>query len=169
MSGALTLEEAKEIIDRAIEKATELGRIESFVVVDEGGHVLSASCMDGAPPGSVPVARAKAYLVAMLKAPTAPFGDRMHVHLERFHAWQALLPEPIFPGPGGMPIVRDGRVVGALSSSVAVTRPGADRSKLIVDGEKRNAEDYVIAHALQIPYRNQHGPSTYLMAPLYEG
>lgn len=169
MAGSLTLEEARRIIDRGIEKARELGRREALVVVDEGGNVISVSRMDGAPPASVRISRAKAYLAAVIKGPTKPFADRMHAHPERWDAWKSVMPEHMLPGPGGMPIVKDGNVIGGVAASISVQLSGVDPNKFVLNGERVNAEDYIIASALEIPYKSQHGPSTYQLVPFQEG
>ena len=156
MSRPLTLGDARALIDRALEKAAEVRRLGAFVVVDEGGNVLSISRMDGAPAAGVDISRAKAYLAAVSKGPTRPFGDRMHEYFERWDGWRAIMPEHIFPGPGGMPIVRDGEVVGGISTGPAVELP-VDDAVLMVDGKRANAEDLIIAYALGLPYVDQHG------------
>jgi uncharacterized protein GlcG (DUF336 family) len=157
MSAPFGLADARALIDRGLEKAGELGRLGAFVVVDEGGNVLSISRMDGAPAAAVDVTRAKAYLAAVSKERTKPFGDRMHHFFERWDGWRASVPEAIFPGPGGMPIVRDGRIVGAIATGPAVELP-VDEAKVTIDGTRANTEDLVIAYALDIPYEDQHGP-----------
>jgi uncharacterized protein GlcG (DUF336 family) len=157
MSGPFGLPDARALIDRALDKATEVGRLGAFVVVDEGGNVLSISRMDGAPAAAVDVSRAKAYLAAISKERTKPFGDRMHHYFERWDGWRASVPDAIFPGPGGMPIVRDGWIVGGIATGPAVELP-VDDAKVTIDGKRANTEDLIIAYALGIPYEDQHGP-----------
>jgi uncharacterized protein GlcG (DUF336 family) len=85
---------------------------------------------------------------------------------------QRLMREEIFPGPGAMPIRKDGRVVGALSTGGGVGPwtevPGIDASQLMVDGKPANVEDLVIAHALQIGYENQHPQVERSVGPRWE-
>ncbi len=130
-----------------------MGWISAFAIVDEGGNVISISRVDGAPAAAVAVARSKAYLAAVTGRPTLGFSDRMHAHPERFDGYQSILREGLFPGPGAMPIVKDGRVVGGFSSSLSAGEGGM---KFEVDGEMLSREDYVTAYALQIPYFEQH-------------
>jgi uncharacterized protein GlcG (DUF336 family) len=156
----LTLAEARGYIDRALEKARELHQRGTFVVVDESGNVVSISRIEGAPVAGVGVSRAKAYMAATTQEPTAQFAERMHRFPERFSAYQAILPDHYFPGPGGMPIKKSDRVVGGMSTGPGIRPlarvPGLDPSKLLVNGEVANVEDLIIAHALDIPYVNQH-------------
>ena len=111
MSAGLTLEEARAIIARAVAKAEELTLSGAFVVVDRGGNVISISRMDRAPATGVGVSKAKAYIAAVAREPTLGFSARMQSSHPIFSAYQEILPEKIFPGPGGMPIVKEGEVV----------------------------------------------------------
>src|SRR5947207_8672081 len=84
---------------------------------------------------------------------------------------QRLMRDEICPGPGAMPIRKDGRVVGALSTGGGVGPwnevPGVDPSLLMVDGVPANVEDLVIAHALQIKYEDQH-PGPHRVGPRWD-
>jgi uncharacterized protein GlcG (DUF336 family) len=67
--------------------------------------------------------------------------------------------EEVFPEPGAMPITKAGRVVGAVAAGGLgpwTEIPGVDPAGLKVDGVQANVEDVIIAHALQIPFQNQH-------------
>ncbi len=154
MSAKLTLREAREIIERAVEKAEEVGWISAYAVVDEGGNVISMSRADGAPAAAAALARSKAYLAAMTGRQTLAFSNRMDAHPVRFDGYRSLLPRPLFPGPGAMPIKKDGKVVGGFASSVSSHDGGM---QIEVDGKKLSREDIVTAYALQIPYFEQHG------------
>ncbi|MGE0799087.1 MAG: heme-binding protein [Lautropia sp.] len=149
----LTLSDAREIIARAIEKGEEVDWISAHAVVDEGGNVLSMSRADGAPSGAAVVARSKAYLAAVTGRPTLMFATRMDAHPLRFHGYQAILPRPIFPGPGAVPIIRNGRVIGGYSSNISSNTSGM---KIEIDGRKLSRADLVNAYAVQMDYIEQH-------------
>jgi glc operon protein GlcG len=153
MSEKLTLADARAILKRAIEKGAEVDWISTHAVVDEGGNVISMSRADGAPSGAAPLARAKAYLAAVSGRPTLLFADRMDAHPLRFHGYQAVLPRPVFPGPGAVPIVRGDRVVGGYSSNISSNTTGM---KIVVDGKKLSRADIVNAHATGSAYIEQH-------------
>jgi uncharacterized protein GlcG (DUF336 family) len=156
----LTLAEARAMIDRALEKARELRQAGTITVVDGGGNLVSVSRTEGSPPAAVQISRAKAYLAAIMQAPTAGFSTRMDQHPVRYAAYQAMLPDKTFPGPGGMPVRKDERAVGGIATAAGISPvteiPGVDPGQLMVDGVRANAEDLVISYALQIPYENQH-------------
>src|SRR4029079_550918 len=98
MDEALTLQEARAILRRAVEKAKEVEWISAFVVVDVGGNLISMSKVDGAPAGAAAAARSKAYLAAVTCKKSQPFADRMDAHPTRDAAYQSLLSRPVFHG-----------------------------------------------------------------------
>ena len=153
MDQTLTLKEARAILKRAVEKAKEVEWISTYVVVDVGGNVISMSKVDGAPAGAAAAARSKAYLAAVTCKKSLPFAERMDAHPTRFDAYQRLLSRPVFPGPGAVPIVKNGKVVGGFSSSLSSNAAGM---KIKTDGKELSREDIVTAFALQIPYDEQH-------------
>jgi len=153
MTAKLTLEDARAILKRAIEKGTEVDWISTHAVVDEGGNVVSMSRADGAPSAAASLARAKAYLAAVTGRPTFLFANRMDAHPLRYFGYQAILSRPVFPGPGAVPIMRDGKVVGGYSSNLSSNAGGM---KIEVDGKKLSRADIVNAHAVQAPYVEQH-------------
>jgi uncharacterized protein GlcG (DUF336 family) len=153
MTVRLTLEDARGIIRRAIEKGTQVDWVSTHAVVDEGGNVISISRADGAPSGAAPLARAKAYLAAVTGRPTLLFANRMDAHPLRYHGYRAILSRPVFPGPGAVPIMRGERVVGGYSSNISSNTGGM---KIQVEGGKLSRADIVTAHAVQAPYLEQH-------------
>lgn len=157
----LTLAEAREMIDRAVSKATEYLQNGSFAVVDAAGNVVSISKMDDAPAAAADVARAKATLAAIMQSPTNTFADRMDQHPVRYMAYLRMLREDTFPGGGGVPIMKGKRCVGGMATgpgvAPATSIPGVHPSKLVSGNSSGNAEDLIICYALRIPYRSQHG------------
>lgn len=153
MDQTLTLEEARAILSRAVQKAKEVQWISTFVVVDVGGNLISMSKVDGAPAGSTSTARSKAYLAAVTGKKSQLFAQRMDAHPSRFSAYQSLLSHPVFPGPGAVPIFKNGMVVGGFSSSLSSNEAGM---KIEISGSKLSREDVVTAFALQTPYDEQH-------------
>ena len=159
----LTLAEARAIMDRAIEKTRRFKLAGSHVIMDLGANVVCMSRM-GTAPTTIWIARAKAYLTAAKRRPLTETSVRMHSRPFNNQNWQRMAQEPIFPGEGGMLIYRDGRPVGALATGEGIGPfdeiPGVDPSEFELDGVRGNAEDIVIAYALQIPYADQHTRTT---------
>ena len=94
MSGKLTLQEAREILARAVEKSREVQWISAYAVADEGGNIISISRLDGAPAAAVPLARSKAYLAALTGKTSMPFEQDVETHPVRFHGYQSSCPSP---------------------------------------------------------------------------
>jgi uncharacterized protein GlcG (DUF336 family) len=153
VSARITLEEARAVIARAVEKSREVDWLSAYAVADEGGNIVSISRLDGAPAVAVPLARSKAYLAALTGKTSLPFELDVETHPLRFHGYQSVLTQPVFGGPGAVPIRKDGVVVGGFSSSTSYANPGM---QTVVNGKQYSREELVTAHALQIPYDEQH-------------
>lgn len=164
MESKLTLAEARRILDRALEKGLEVGWISAYVIVDQGGNLISLSRLDGAPTSAAWVSWAKAYLVAVTSENSMVFGNRMHAQPEKYFAYRSILRRDIFPGPGAVPIIRNGQVVGGFSSTMSdhnyLNTNDFTSSKHGIhferDGKHYSREDYVTAYALEIPYVDYH-------------
>lgn len=158
----LSLSGARVTVRRAVEKAEDLAQRGAFVLVDQGGIIVTASRMDGAGNLSFGAAYSKAAaasnhrynseLLYNLYNTTPSF---MIANVQRFSR------TPVFPGPGAQIIVEDGRVIGAISTGLgvvpAVKFPGIDADKMTADGKPGNGEDICISYALRKPYAPQHG------------
>jgi uncharacterized protein GlcG (DUF336 family) len=149
VSPDLTLAEARAIIDRAVTKARELHQAGAFVVLDAGGNVVSIAVMEGAPAASVWVSRAKAYVAAVLREPSARRAANWHRNAAGFSAYQRLMRDEIFAGPGAVPIRRDGGIIGAISTGGGLGPyteiPGVDADLLTVDGVAANADPFGVS------------------------
>jgi uncharacterized protein GlcG (DUF336 family) len=103
----LCLQEARAIARRAIEKAEDLGKRDAFVVVDDGGIVITASRMDEAGNLSYPVSRAKAYGAAVQREASAAFAERFsHAFVGIFMAFQQIVRDAVFPARARSPSSR---------------------------------------------------------------
>lgn len=113
---SLTLADAKRMLEAAERRADELGIAYNVAIVDVGGHLLAFSRQDGALIGSIDLAIGKATTarifdtstasLAVLAQPAAPLYGIQHTN--RGHV-------VIFGG--GVPVVRDGQVIGAVGAS----------------------------------------------------
>ena len=112
----ITLEEAQQVIDAAAKKAAEIGQPMDIAVVDAGGNLKAHARMDGANIGSITIAINKAYTSIAFQCET---GDLQEVTrpqgpiygLSDAHGGRLV----VFPG--GIPLVRDGRIMGAVGVS----------------------------------------------------
>jgi glc operon protein GlcG len=113
----LTLEGARAVIAAAQRRAEEIRVPMDIAVVDDGGHLLAFERMDGAKPSSIAISLVKAQAAALRRAPTAPAmaGDQVNVPLALGLALAA--PTQQTPIRGGIPLMIDGQVVGAIGVS----------------------------------------------------
>ena len=127
---ALSLEHARDCIGRGIARARELGFLVAIAVVDEAGHLIACDRMDGALWVTPEIARAKANAAAGFRASTLDLEERFTKRM-LFADNVATLGDYAFVfGRGGVPVVEDGRVVGAVGVSGAVP---ADNDHAIAD------------------------------------
>ena len=117
---ALTLKKALECIDKGIAKARELGFNVAIAVVDEGGHLVACHRMDNAFWVTPEIARAKANASVAFRATTQELEERF-AKRPLFAGTVAGLKDYQFVfGKGAVPVVEDGRIVGAVGVSGAV-------------------------------------------------
>jgi len=108
---ALTLEVAKEIAQAAEKKALANHWAMVISVMDDGANLFCLERMDEAPIGSLEVSQKKARSSVIFKSPTKQFSDALA------KGATALLKLDIIPFEGGIPLVVDGKVIGAIGVS----------------------------------------------------
>jgi uncharacterized protein GlcG (DUF336 family) len=160
----IPLDQARALIERAIDKAEQFGLRGSVAVVGGSGVLVSASRMDSSGAGGMARARSKAWIAATQQVPSAEHLRRMTTIAPPVAAgFVACSPEARFPGAGGMPIRAPdgGLVIGGIAASGAAVSPfypeGTDPLQMIADGRAANPEDLVVHYALGLPYAGQHG------------
>jgi uncharacterized protein GlcG (DUF336 family) len=128
---ALTLKHALECIDKGAAKARELGFQVAIAVVDEAGHLIACHRMDGALWVTPEIARAKANAAAAFRASTDDLEKRFSGNRQLFASNVAALEGHQFVfGKGAIPVVEDGKIIGAVGVSGAVP---ADNDHAIAD------------------------------------
>jgi glc operon protein GlcG len=112
---------ARTAIDAGIAWAAEKGVALSFVVLDSAGHLVASARMDGAPFVTIEVARGKAFAcVATGGQPGGALADRYRENPMVWGNAGALgYGAPMLPAVGGLPIWRDGVLIGAIGASGA--------------------------------------------------
>lgn len=93
--------------------ALEKGWAVTIAVVDDGGHLLGLSRLDGAAPVSAHIAPAKAQTAALGQRATKIYEDIIN------KGRTAFLSAPFIEGmlEGGVPVVVDGQTIGAVGVS----------------------------------------------------
>jgi glc operon protein GlcG len=109
---ALTLDAAKKIAAAAEAKAKAEGARVVIAVVDDGGSLLLLERLDDSQVASVNVGIDKARTAAIYRRPSKVFEDQV-----RDGRVAALALHGAVPLQGGIPIVVDGKVIGAIGVS----------------------------------------------------
>lgn len=113
---AITLHEAQTVISAAVRKAQEIGQPMNVAIADEGGHLLSFVRMDNAWMGSINIAINKAYTARAFDLSTQKLAKLARPG-EPFYGIQQSNHGRIMIFAGGEPLLRQGRVVGAIGVS----------------------------------------------------
>jgi uncharacterized protein GlcG (DUF336 family) len=116
-SRALTLEGAKKVIAAAVSEAkTRNAPGAAIAVVDEGGNLLAVERLDNTFAAGANISIGKARTAALFKRPTKSFEDIIN----KGRTAMATLAD-FTPLQGGVPIVVDGQIVGAIGVSGAAS------------------------------------------------
>jgi sugar lactone lactonase YvrE/uncharacterized protein GlcG (DUF336 family) len=108
----LTLEAAKRITAAAEAEAQRQGATVVIAVVDDGGHLLVLHRLDDTQVASVDVGIAKARTAAIFRRPSREFEEQI-----RNGRLASLVLPGAAPLQGGVPILHDGRCIGAIGVS----------------------------------------------------
>jgi glc operon protein GlcG len=111
---AINAEQAKKVAAAALADAKKNNWTMAVAVVDTGGQLVFFEKMDSTQTGSVEVAQAKARSAALFKRPTKAFQDALAAGGEGLRILG--LPGAL-PVEGGLPLLIDGKVVGAIGLS----------------------------------------------------
>jgi uncharacterized protein GlcG (DUF336 family) len=114
---ALTLEEARIIIEAAKDVVKADNGRAAIAVVDFNGNLVSLDSMDGTSGFWVKFAVGKATGAATLQQSTAESADQLKTNPQRFHSALSLMEGQIILIPGGFPLIVDNVIVGAVGSA----------------------------------------------------
>ena len=159
----IPLAQARELVQRAVDKCEQLGLRGGIAVVGASGALVTASRLDHGGPGGMTRAASKAWISATQQIPSSEHLRRMTtLPLPISTGFVKASPQAVFPGAGGMPVLDgDGVVVGGIAASGATVSPflpaGVAPEVVSADGKAANPEDLLIAYALGVPYVGQHG------------
>lgn len=109
----LALQDAELLITEARRAAEAAGVTVSVTVLDAGGHLLAFRRDDRAVLISGETSTRKAYTALQLNTPTADLVDAVQPG-GLFHTLPTALDRPLLFIAGGVPVQRDGRLIGAI-------------------------------------------------------
>ncbi|MES4887015.1 heme-binding protein [Streptomyces sp. NPDC096012] len=109
----LTIADAELLVTTARRAAEDAGVTVSVTVLDAGGHLLAFRRDDRAVLISGETSTRKAYTALQLNTPTADLVDAVQPG-GLFHTLPTALDRPLLFIAGGVPVHRDGRLIGAI-------------------------------------------------------
>jgi uncharacterized protein GlcG (DUF336 family) len=112
----ITLDQAHAMIAAACQKAAEIGVAQNIAIVDEGNNLVAFARMDGAWLGSINIAQNKAFTARAFNIATKDLAT-MSQPGEPLYGIQASNEGKVIIFAGGIPLQRNGRIVGAIGVS----------------------------------------------------
>ena len=107
----LTQADCEKISAAAFAEAKRNNWVVAVAILDDGGHLLHFSRMDGSTPANAAIAVEKGRTAAMSRRPSGSWQERVQTRRE-------LMKMPgILPVQGGVPILVDGACVGGVGVS----------------------------------------------------
>ncbi|MGA4957194.1 GlcG/HbpS family heme-binding protein [Streptomyces lavendulocolor] len=109
----LTTQDAEALVDTARRAAEAAGVTVAVTVLDAGGHLLAFRRDDRAVLIAGETSTRKAFTALQLNTPTADLVDAVQPG-GPFHTLPTALDRPLLFIAGGVPVHRDGRLIGAI-------------------------------------------------------
>ncbi len=107
----ISIEDARRVVAAAMAEATRQNLPMAIAVVDSGGHLVAFERGDSTQLGSIRVAQEKARTAVEFRRPTKTWEDGVA------GGRNAILGLGVMPIEGGIPLIRDGRIIGAIGVS----------------------------------------------------
>lgn len=124
------LDLAKKVMAGAEAEARKNNWSMVIVVLDSGGHPVMLERMDGTQLGSIEAAKDKAYSAVLYRRPTKVFQDLVGQGGANLRLLRLSGANPV---EGGIPLVVDGKLVGAVGVSGAASEQDAQVAKAGAD------------------------------------
>ncbi len=131
---AIHLDTSRRISAAAVAEAQRNGWTMAVAIVDTAGDLVYFEKMDDTQTGSVTVSQAKARSAARFKRPTKAFQDALTATPDGL---RILALEGAVPVEGGLPIVVDGKIVGAIGVSGGTSQQDGQCAKAGLDAVMR--------------------------------
>jgi glc operon protein GlcG len=126
----VTLEEAKKAVDAAEAEAKKNGWLLAIAVVTIGGYLVHFSRMDQTQLASIEIAQHKAKAAAIFRRPTKVFQDGLTANPPNL---VLLTLDGVIASEGGIPLVKGGKIIGAIGCSGATSAQDGQACKAGAD------------------------------------
>src|SRR5438270_656570 len=109
----ISLDRGQNVIQAAVNEARKRNWKMNVAVVDSGGNLVGFQRMDGAMLASIQIAEHKARAAATFRRETKQFEDGIQLlHLNYLLAFDGMI-----ASRGGIPLIEDGAIIGAIGCS----------------------------------------------------
>ncbi len=109
----ISLDRAEAVIQAAVAAAKKRNWKMNIAVADSGGNLVAFQRMDGAMLASIQIAEHKARAAATFRRPTKVFEDGINLmHLNYLLAFDGVI-----ASRGGIPLIEQGAIIGAIGAS----------------------------------------------------
>jgi uncharacterized protein GlcG (DUF336 family) len=112
----ISLQDARRVIAAAEQKAGQLGQPMNIAIVDQGGNLVAHVRMDGAWIGSIDISINKAFTSRAFDISIKDLGENAQPG-GQFYGIHASNSGRIMIFAGGIPLTKEGKVVGAIGVS----------------------------------------------------
>ena len=129
----ITLEQAKKALAGAEAEAMKNKWSVVITILDSGGHMVAMHRIDGTQLGSIEAARQKAYSAVLYRRPTKVFQDLVAQGGANLRLLGLAGANPL---EGGIPIIVDGKIIGAIGVSGMTSEQDAQVAKAGADALK---------------------------------
>jgi glc operon protein GlcG len=109
----IALQRAQAVVQAAVSEAAKRGWQLNVAVVDSGANLVAFARMDGAQLASIAVSEHKARTAVKYRRATKAFEDAVQKSGYNY----ALTLDDIIASRGGIPLIEDGKIVGAVGCS----------------------------------------------------
>jgi len=109
----ISLDRAQAVMHTAVEEAKKRNWKMNVAVADSGGNLVAFQRMDGAMLASIQIAEHKARAAVTFRRPTKIFEDGINLmHLNYLLAFDGII-----ASRGGIPLIEEGKIIGAVGCS----------------------------------------------------
>jgi len=126
----ISFEQAKKVMAGAEVEATKNKWNMVIAILDTGGHLVMLHRLDGTQLGSIEAAKDKAYSAVLYRRPTKVFQDLVGQGGPNLRLLRLAGASPL---EGGIPLVVDGKIIGAIGVSGAASEQDAQVAKAGAD------------------------------------
>jgi glc operon protein GlcG len=110
---AISLKQAQAVIQAALAEASKRNWKMNIAVTDSGGNLVAFQRMDAAMLASIQIAEHKARAAVTFRRPTKVFEDGVQLmHLNHLLAFDGII-----ASRGGIPLIDEGKIIGAIGCS----------------------------------------------------